>query len=475
MQRPPCLPPPSSAALFVAALLLAGCTLGADYSRPADDVPAAFAGAAGTVPVRPTTPWWLTLNDPVVNDLVERARRANPDLGRAHAVVDEARAALAQARAGGAPQLDASATPLIGRSFTPPSAYGPVTTYATAGFDASWELDLWGRNRRTVEAAAANAEVAEAGVGDAMLTLLGDLVRSYVTLRGLQAQIATTRAAIDNQKRANDLAGRRLDGGDGSRLEVLQGGTALQQLQARLPVFEAQVQLLINAMSILCGEPPDALTALLIRPAPIPQGPVPAAGVPADLIRRRPDVRAAERQLAARVAMVGAAVAEQYPSLSLAANLSFSGSSLANVMAMPLFALTPTLKLPILDGGQRQAEVDIRAARVEQARFAYRAAVLKALREVEDAMAELRGETLHRDQLRSAAATARQAVDAARNLYELGATDFIQVLYAQNALNQTEEALAQAEAARTIQVVALFKALGGGWQAAGGPEASGSL
>jgi multidrug efflux system outer membrane protein len=175
-------------------------------------------------------------------------------------------------------------------------------------------------------------------------------------------------------------------------------------------------------------------------------------------------VRSAERQLAAGIALIGAAMAEKYPTLSLSGTLSFSGSSAASIMAMPLFALSPTLKLPIFDGGRREAVVDIRRAQAEQARFAYRATVLRALREVEDAMAQLRGETLHRDQLKLTIATARQVVDTARNLYSLGATDFLQVLDAQRVLNQSLNALVQAETARTIQAVALFKALGGGWQ-----------
>lgn len=234
-------------------------------------------------------------------------------------------------------------------------------------------------------------------------------------------------------------------------------------------MLEAQVQVLVNALSTLCGEPPDVLTPLLSPTGAnsrnaIPQAPVPDAGIPADLLRRRPDVRSAERQLAAGIALIGAAMAEKYPTLSLSGTLSFSGSSAASIMAMPLFALSPTLKLPIFDGGRREAVVDIRRAQAEQARFAYRATVLRALREVEDAMAQLRGETLHRDQLKLTIATARQVVDTARNLYSLGATDFLQVLDAQRVLNQSLNALVQAETARTIQAVALFKALGGGWQ-----------
>lgn len=457
------------AELVLLFLVLAGCTIGPDYRRPADGVPAAFTARSGAAPVLATTPWWLTLNDAVLNGLVSRARQANPDLARAQASVAEARAALAQAEAGGSPQLNAAASTSFGRSFMPPNSYSRASGYMNTGFDASWELDLWGRNGRIVQAASANADAVQAEADDAMLTLLGDVTRTYVNLRGTQAQIGTAQASVDNQRRANDLAQRRFDGGDGTRLEVLQGRTLLMQQQAQIPVLESQVQVLVNALSTLCGEPPGTLDPVLAPPGAntrnlIPQAPVPDAGIPADLIRRRPDVRSAERQLAAGIALIGAAMAEKYPTLSLSGTLSFSGSSAASIMAIPLFALAPTLKLPIFDGGRREAVVDIRRAQAEQARFAYRAAVLRALREVEDAMAQLRGETLHRDQLRLTIGTAQQVVDTARSLYALGATDFLQVLDAQRVLNQSLDALVQAETARTIQLVALFKALGGGWQ-----------
>ncbi len=445
-------------------VLQAGCMLGPDYVRPADGVPASFSAPAGHAPVMATTPWWLSLNDGLLTELTERARAASPDLGRARAAVAEARASLAQAEAGGRPQLNATGGATYGRAFTPPGYYGQAGGYGTAGFDASWELDLWGKERRIVQSASANAEAAEADSDDAVLTLLGDVARVYVELRGLQAQIATAQASVVNQRQANELAARRFDGGDGSKLEVLQGSTLLSEKQAEIPMLDAEVQVRVDALSTLCGEPPDTLTALLIAPGPIPQGAVPDVGIPADLLRRRPDVRVAERQLAATIPLIGAAMAAKYPSLSLSGTLSLSGSGIGSMMASPLFALSPTINLPLLDGGQLDAVVGIRKAQAEQARYAYRTAVLKALREVEDAVARLRGESLHRDQLKQTVVTAQKLVDIARTLYTAGATEFLQVLDAQRALNGARDALAQAEAARTIQVVALFKALGGGWQ-----------
>ena len=426
-------------------------------------MPDGFSAQPGTLPVQTTTPWWLALHDPILTRLIERARAANPDLGRAQAAVAEARAALAQAEAGGSPQLNAGGSGLYGRPAT--AAYGstPLGT-GSSGFDSSWEIDLWGKRRHTVDAATANAQFVTAEAGDALLTLLGDVARTYVELRGTQAQIATTRVALDNQRRANGLAARRLAGGDGSRLEILQGETLALQQQAQLPLFEAQLRVQVDALSTLCGEPPTALAATLLPPGPIPQAPAPAAGIPADLLRRRPDLRAAERQLAAATSLVGAAIADKYPTVSLSGTLSFSASSLVGVLAQPLFGLGPSLNIPLLDGGQRAAAADIRRAQADQAAFAYRTAVLKALREVEDAIARLQAETRRRDQLKQVIATAQQTVATASDLYGAGATDFLQVLDAQRALNQARDALAQSEAARTIQTIALFKALGGGWE-----------
>ena len=195
-----------------------------------------------------------------------------------------------------------------------------------------------------------------------MLTLLGDVARDYVELRGIQAEIIAVQSSVQNQRQVNALAAKRLNGGDGSKLDILQGSTLVSQKEAQIPMLQSEMQVRINALSTLCGDPPDSLTAVLTPAGAIPEGPVPDAGIPADLIRRRPDVRAAERQLAATLPLVGAAMAEKYPTLSLSGNLSLSGSSIASTMASPLFAVGPTISLPLFDGGQRDAAVNIRKA-----------------------------------------------------------------------------------------------------------------
>jgi NodT family efflux transporter outer membrane factor (OMF) lipoprotein len=443
--------------------LLCACTVGPDYEAPANDADAKWSQpVAGPEPVEATSPWWLAFHDPVLNQLIERAASANSGLQRARAAVTEARAAIRQARGGGYPQLNSTISALSTKQYSPPS-YTPVETYGTAGFDVSWEVELWGKTDRAVEAAEANAEGAEATAADAMVTLLGDVAASYAELRGLQAQLAIAAVSIDNQKHDTVMAQLRMWGGDGTKLEILQGQASLAAAQAAVPALEAQARVSINALSVLCGEPPNALAELLKAPAPIPQAALPALGVPADLVRRRPDVRISERAIATSVAQVGVAIAKEYPTLSLAGNLSLSGASIAQIMAAPIFSVGPSLTFPVFDGGVLAAQVDIERSRVEQARWAYRGAVLKALQEVEDAMAKVQGDAAQRTKLAEAAGIASEQLRIAKFLYLNGDDGFFQILDAQHALDSARMQLSQSEASLATDTVAFFKALGGGW------------
>ncbi len=445
-------------------LSLAACVVGPDYEAPVPDPAGRYSQQdAGTEPVDATSPWWLAFHDPVLNQLVEKAATANAGLQRARAAVEEARAAIRQARGGGFPQLNATTSALSTKQYSPPS-YTPVETYGTAGFDVSWEVELWGKTDRAVEAAEANAGGAEATADDAMVTLLGDVARGYAELRGTQAQLAVAAASAENQRHDTEMARLRMNGGDGTKLEILQGQASLAAVQATIPPLEAQARVSINALSVLCGEPPNALAPLLAAPGPIPLASLPRLGVPADLIRRRPDVRVAERAIATSVAQVGVAIANRLPTLSIAGSLQLSGSSIAQIMALPIFAIGPTLSMPVFDGGTRAAQVDIQRSRVEQARWAYRGAVLKALQEVEDAMARLQGDHAQRTKLAEAVGIAREQLRIAKILYLNGADGFFQILDAQHALDNARMQLAQSETAFATDTVAFFKALGGGWE-----------
>jgi len=452
--------------LLALCLSACGCTVGPDYHGPTDQPPKQWSQTRGGIePVEATTPWWRAFHDKGLDQLVETAVAANADLQRARAAVVEARAAIRQAAGGGAPQLNASTGLLSTRSYSPPT-YSPVETYGTAGFDASWEVDLWGKTARAVEAAAANEEGAQATADDAMVTLLGDVARNYAELRGFQAQLAVARDSVENQRRDTTLAQTRLHWGAGTRFEVLQGQASLATAQSAIPPLEAQIQVRIDALSVLCGKAPNVLAPLLLRAGAIPAAALPRLGVPADLIRRRPDVRAAERAVATAVAQVGVAIANEYPTLSITGTLAFNATSLASLLTQPAFAIGPTLSLPLLDGGVRQAQVDIQRSRVDQARWVYRGFVLKALQEVEDAMAIYEAEQGHHAKLAETVTIAEKQVDAAKALYLAGEDGFFQVLNAQHVLDDARLQLAQSETALATSAVAFYKALGGGWQVA---------
>jgi NodT family efflux transporter outer membrane factor (OMF) lipoprotein len=453
-----------AAASVLAATLLAACVVGPDYEKPKPDADAQWAQRLpGTEPVEATTPWWQAFHDPLLDELVERAAAANAGLQRARAAIGEARAAVVQARGGGMPQLNATTSALSTKQYSPP-VYTPVESYGTAGFDASWEVELWGKTDRAVEAAEANAEGAEATAADAMVTLLGDVARTYAELRGLQAQLAAANVSVENQMHDTEMARLRQKGGDGTKLEILQGQASLAAAQSLVPPLQAEIRARIDALSVLCGEPPYALAEQLRPSAPIPTADLPRLGVPADLVRRRPDVRVAERAIATSVAQVGVAIANQLPTLSLDGNVALSGASLAKIMAAPIFAVGPTLSVPVFDGGVKAAQVDIQKSRVEQARWGYRDAVLKALQEVEDALARMQGEQARRATLIEAERIAAEQLATAQILYRNGDDGFFQILSAQHALDDARSQLAQSETALATDIVAIFKALGGGWE-----------
>lgn len=446
----------------LAILSLSACTVGPDYVAPdAGTTPAWTLPSTGAVP-QAGSPWWETFQDPVLNQLMSRARQGNLDIQRAEAVVAEARAAVSQARAGGLPQLGGSVSGVAGRVYN--GGYASEN-YGSSGFDASWEIDLWGKTRRSVEAAKANQGSAEANVEDARLTLLGDVARNYFQLRGAESRIATLRVTVGSRRRLQSAAQIRFKGGDGTQLDVLQAESAVLEAGVSIATLEGEAQVSLHAIAILCGLAPSELPSVGGQPGHIGAPPLPGIGVPADLVRRRPDVRVAERQLAQAVAQIGVAVAGQYPSLTLNGNVGLSGVGFANVLAQPIFALTPRINLPIFDGGRNSANIEAARAKADEARLIYRAAVLKALQDVEDAMARLHGIAKTVTLQQALVASSDRQVEVSRKMFVLGGDSFLPVLDAQRSADSARLALAQNEADRAVQTVALFKALAGGWAA----------
>jgi NodT family efflux transporter outer membrane factor (OMF) lipoprotein len=436
--------------------LITACTVGPDY-KPPD--PASLP-ATGTYAVTETTPWWQDFNDPTLNALIARAAEANSTVQQALAAVAGARAQITEALAGGMPQLNASLGATDARTYSPP---GYLTArYGSTGFDASWEIDLWGKQRRTVEAASDNAEAAQAAADAAALTLRGEVARTYIALRAAQALQAQLQSEEQTAKYQLHVASTRQAMGDGTGLETLQAQVLLFAIQSRIPVAQATIDKQTHALADLCGSfaLQTDLTYNGIQPvAPLPE----RTGVPADLLRRRPDVRQAERQFAQATAEIGVAEAALLPSLSLSGSVGLSGNTLSSMLAAPLFALGPSVKLPVFDAGAGSARVAEARSRTEAALWTYRETVSTAVKDVQDSLSDLASAGDRRTPLTRQVAAGQHAIEVAVKAFLIGAVDFTTIVSVQQALNQANEDMITVQADEATDLVALYKAIGGGY------------
>jgi len=438
--------------------LITACTVGPDYKPPN---PASLP-VTGTYAVTETTPWWEDFNDPTLNALIAKAAEANPTVHQALAAVDGARAQITEARAGGMPQLNASLGATNGRTYSPPGYL--TNSYGSTGFDASWEIDLWGKQRRTVEAAGDNAEAAQAAADAAALTLRGEVARTYIALRAAQALHVQLQSEEQTAKYQLHVASTREAMGDGTGLETLQAQVLLFAIQSRIPVAQATIDKQTHALAALCGT--FALQTDLTYNGTQPTAPLPEpAGVPADLLRRRPDVRQVERQFAQATAEIGVAEAARLPSLSLSGSVGLSGNMLSNMLAAPLFALGPSVKMSIFDGGAASARVAEARSRTEAALWTYRETVSTAVKDVQDSLSDLASAGDRRTPLTRQVATGQRAIVIAVKAFLIGAVDFTTVVAVQQALNQASEDMVAVQADEATDLVALYKAIGGGYEA----------
>ncbi len=456
---------------LLAALAALACRVGPDYAAPEVALPAAWSEAgAESLPAEPAAlaAWWRTLDDPLLDELVLRATRDALDLREAFARVQEARAMRGASASGLWPRLDATlGYERSGESRnTPFGAFVPDNDRFSVGFDASWELDLWGRVRRSLEASDAALEASVEDLRAAWVSVAAEVARTYVDLRAFRRRLAIGRDNVSLQEQTLDLVRARFEAGLVGESDVAQARTNVERTRSSLPRLEASVHAAENRLAVLVGQPPGALASLLAADAPIPAPPADlAVGVPADLLRRRADVRRAERLLAAETARIGVAEAELYPRLSLAGRLGLAAQELRDVpdASSNTFGYGPSLRWNVFDAGRLRRLVDAQEARTEQALVRWERAVLVALEEAENAMSAARREEARRASLAEGAAQARLAVELARTQYTEGLSDFQSVLVAERALADLEDELAASEAARTTDAVALYKALGGGW------------
>lgn len=491
-----------AALLATLSLSLFGCTVGPEFVPQNPDVPKDWVGVSkpqGTAQTQPstvtTTPanddaWWAGFRDPVLTSLIQRAAASNLDIRAAALRIAEARVQRRVSGAGRWPSLTGNASyesqrfsektaqgSLFG-SFgslgggsgaATPSYPNPYDQYQI-GFDASWELDLFGHVRRSVEVADADAQASGEDANGTLVSLEGEVARAYIDLRNAQSRRTTTQDNLDTQHEIEGLARLKTRAGLGNGLDVSNAAAQTTTTQAQLPLFDRQIDTDINQLSELLAREPGALQSELQSATAVP--PVPPnvpIGLPADLIRRRPDIRAAEARLHAATARVGVAVADLFPRVTLGASFGTQAErfpDLAN-WAGRFINIGPSLQIPIFEGGKLRATVRLQNIREKEAAVAYAKAVLVAFHEVENALIAYNTEQNRRQALQATLAHNRNVLALARQRYKSGLTTFLDVLDAERTQQQSELSLADSTAAVSTDLVALYKALGGGWEGEG--------
>ena len=454
----------------LAALMLAGCAVGTNYVPPDTVAPATWHSqledglAAKATDPQTLASWWVALDDPGLSRLMERAVAGNLDLKKAQSRIREARARRGAAKGAFFPTFDATGSATWSRAGAVAGASAGGQTYASS-LDAGWELDLFGGTRRSVEAAQANLQASEEDLRDVLVSLLAETALNYVEVRTFQARLAAAEASLRAQDETYQLTGWRCQAGLDDELAMQQARYNLENTRSQMPTLRTGLEEAMNRIAVLLGEPPGKVHADLERPEPIPVPPPEVAvGVPADVMRRRPDVRRAERELAAQTARVGVATAELYPKLTLNGSVGLETLSLSNPSSSATWAASggPRISWPIFNAAVRP-NIEVQSALQEQALIQYEAAVLSSLEEVENALVAYAQEQRRRDSLRKATEAAQEAVELARYKYQAGLTDFSNVLDAERSLLSFQDQLNQSSGTVTSNVIRLYKALGGGW------------
>jgi outer membrane protein, multidrug efflux system len=452
--------------------LLGGCAVGPDYHRPEMAVPVKFANESAQVQGESATArFWTLFDEPLLNHLMDAALTENKDVARARANLIASRA---EARLTG---YDAYPTVRTSGAFARrrlSEHEQPGTTRpdrgdddVDAGFDAVWELDFFGGVRRDIEAARAEAQAAQAQLHDVQVTVTAEVARNYFVLRGLQDQLeVATRNAV-NQRITLDLTQTRLEAGRGTELDTARAETQLGTTLASIPPLRTRIATTAYRLSVLTGRLPDALTAELMKPTPLPKLPqLDAIGSPEDLLRRRPDIRVAERSLAASTARVGVAVADLFPKVTFFGRAGYVASSIGKLgsSGSESYAFGPQISWAAFDLGRVRARIAVANAQTDAALAAYQATVLVALEETEDALTAFGGAQDRSDILSRASAASEKAARLARQRFEGGLTDFLDVLDAEREALSAQDSLAQSRTDTATAMVAIYKALGGGWE-----------
>ncbi|CAM2155612.1 outer membrane protein, multidrug efflux system [Pararobbsia alpina] len=494
---------------IVASLMMAGCMVGPDFQRPTSTTPDVFdrtqSAQAPSKPVEAefTPDWWTLFNDPTLNTLEKQLADANLDVAAASARLRQSRAEQRVAGAAEYPTLDGAAsynrergsengilsllgvTPTqtqtqsaagntgLGVAPLPGSSGSPAYNLYQFGFDASWEVDIWGRVRRGVEAATALSQASYEDWNSILLSARAELARDYVDLRDTQSLLAIANQNLDIARNALKLTQVRVHEGVTTELDVDNASAQVETIQSLIPTLESRSETDINAIGVLLAEEPGALKQTLADAHDVPElpGQVPI-GFPSELVQRRPDIRKAEAELHAATASIGMAKADFYPRISLNGSAGFQSLQLSNLAnwASGQFVVGPSITMPIFEGGRLKGTLHLREAQQQEAAIMYKHTVLDAWKEVDDALVTYDAEQRRRDRLTEAVKFNQKALVVAQQRYKAGAIDYLDVLNVQKQLLDAQSSLEQSKATADADLISLCKALGGGWETTYGPQ-----
>lgn len=488
-------------AVVAIGLLLSGCAVGPDFHRPAVHTPKSWLNetsttvARGILPVPPQSKlasWWQAFNDPILNQLIDRGIKSNLDLMIAAQRLRQARGVVGEAASAWWPTFNVNGqyqrshtrTPRVNKAFSSGNGNtGGEGSFASsgsavksdrsvsnslyqAGFDSAWEMDIFGGTRREVEAARADEQANLESLRDTLITLTAEIGTDYLQLRGRQEQLRITRENLKSQEHSAEITRKHYQAGFVSELDVADAEAQVATTQAQIPALEDSVRQMIYQLGLLLGEEPGALADLLTTDRPLPSLPrqIPT-GLPSDLLERRPDIRGAEASLHAATARIGVAIAELFPKFTLTGSMNIQASKLASwdrtVTSVGSFG--PSISWNIFNGWLTRHRIEENKALADQRKLEYRKTILNALQEVESNWTSFDKEIERGRSLETAVARNRRAVALANRLYAEGQNDFLSVLLAQRSLLLTQDALVQSHTQAARSLVALYKALGGGW------------
>lgn len=467
------------------AAFLSGCAVGPDYHPPQTSVPSAYqeklADTNGQADAG-LDQWWRLFHDAELDSLIREATVSNYDIRIAQARIREARAEAGIAQSALLPSIDADGSYTRERlskntpdGFVAQAAEQPlVQNFYSADFDASWEIDVFGGNRRALEAAKAEVGGTVESSRDVLITVLGDVGLNYLDLRGSQKELAVTRDNLRLQEETLKLTQDQLKAGLATEVDTARAEAQAESTRSQIPLLEEDVERAINRLAVLTGKEPEELKSELETAAPIPSAlPGIPVELPSDLLQRRPDIREAEREVAAATANIGVAKADLFPKFTLASTAGLQSISAASFFdaASGIWSFGPAMKWPIFAGGRIRQNIKVQNARQEQALDRYQQTVLTSLEEVENSLEACNKESEHHDALARSEAANKRAADLAEERYRSGLEDFLDVLETQRTLLAVQDELAQSDRDLGQNIIRLYKALGGGWRPT--PELSG--